>query len=334
MANGQRVIVTGATGSIGRKLCARLEAKGYRVVVFSRDPERARRTMRNGSEFVAWEPSETGAWVSAIEGAYGVVHLAGANLFAKRWNEAYQREIMESRRIGTRGLVNAMRAANDKPRVFVSSSAVGYYGPRDDTPLDEDASPGNDFLAEVVKAWEAEALKAEELGIRTVVVRTGVVLSGDARGRIPIPIDLRGFSLSRPGFVLDTESGALPLMALPFRLMIGGPIGSGKQWFPWVHIDDVVGIMLLALEDERVRGPINATAPEPLTNRDFSKTLGRVMNRPSWLPVPGFALKLLLGPVAEMLTAGQRVVPTKAQELGYKFKYPTAESALRNLLRK
>ncbi len=330
MADARRVIVTGATGLIGRKVCAKLEARGYRVVVFSRNPEAARRTMRNGSEFVAWTSAEDGPWAAAIDGAHAVIHLAGANNFAQRWSQAYKQEIKNSRVIGTRGIVNAMRKANLKPKVFVSASAIGYYGPRDATELDESASPGNDFLAEVVKEWEAEAAKAEQLGIRTVLLRTGVVIGSDKRG-VGLPLDLKGASLKRPGVVLDFENGALPLMALPFRLFVGGPIGSGNQWFPWVHLDDEVGLIMLALENEQVRGPLNATAPETVTNKEFSKALGRVMNRPSWLPVPAFALRVMLGEIANMLTEGQRVVPRKAQELGYQFKYPTVDSALRAL---
>ncbi len=333
MAETKRVVVTGATGLIGRKLCAELEARGYQVVVFSRNPQTARRSLRNGSEFVAWTPAENGPWATAIDGAHAVIHLAGANNFGKRWSEAYKREIRESRVLGTRGLVNAMRAATNKPEVFVCASAVGYYGHRGDTAIDESAAAGHDFLAEVVKDWEAEATKAEELGVRTVMLRSGIVIGSDKPG-LPLPIDLRGASLSRPGVVLDFEHGALPLMALPYRLFAGGPIGSGKQWFSWVHLEDVVGLIMFVLETPQARGPINATAPEPLTNRQFGATMGKIMHRPSWLPVPGFALKLMLGDVAEILSKGQRVIPRRALELGYQFKYPQAEGALRQLMNK
>ncbi len=330
MPDAKRVVVTGATGLIGKRVCARLAEKGYAVVVFARDVAAARRSIPLAAEYVKYSASESGAWYSAIDGAFGVINLAGANNFGRRWSEAYKREIHDSRVVGTRGLVNAMRAAAEKPRVFVSGSAVGIYGFRDDTPLDETASYGDDFLANVVKDWEAEAIKAEELGIRTVLFRSGVVLGGEQPG-LPWPFDFRGLSPSRPGFVLDFKNGALPLMALPYRFFIGGPIGSGKQWFPWIHLDDEVELLILALEDEQLSGPFNATAPEPLTNRDFSHALGLVLGRPAWFPLPGFGLKLLLGEVADMLVQGQRVVPAKAQAAGYRFRYPTAESALRQL---
>jgi len=308
MTDTKRIVVTGATGLIGKKLGAELIAKGYHVVVFSRNPQKARTSLPGAPEYVAWTPEETGAWASAIDGAYGVIHLAGAPVFGKRWSESYKTEIEQSRIVGTRGLVNAMQAAQNKPQVFISGSAVGYYGFRDDTKLDEQAKPGSDFLAKVCIEWEQEAAKAEPLGVRTVIVRTGIVL--------------------------DPQEGALPQMMLPFRLYAGGVILPGTQWFPWIHVDDQVGIILMALADERVRGPINASAPEPQTNRDFSKTLGKVMGSPAWAPVPGFALKLLLGKVGDMLVEGQRVVPAKAQQLGYSFKYPESEQALRNLLSK
>jgi NAD dependent epimerase/dehydratase family enzyme len=289
--------------------------------------------MRHGSEFVAWTPSENGPWAAALDGAHAVIHLAGANNFAQRWSKAYKQEIRDSRVIGARGLVNAMRQASIKPNVFVCGSGVHYYGQRDDTVLDEQGAPGNDFLSQLVQDWEGEAAKAEQLGVRTVMVRTGLVLGSDKRG-VPFPLDIKGASLNRPGVVLDFENGALPLMALPFHLFTGGPIGTGKQWYPWIHIDDEIGLIMMALENEQVRGPINATAPEPVTSAEFGKTLGRVMNRPSWFPVPTFALKLLLGEVTEVLVSNPRAVPRKAQELGYQFKYPTAESALRQLFNK
>jgi NAD dependent epimerase/dehydratase family enzyme len=331
MPENKRVVVTGATGLIGRALCRELIARGYQVVVFSRDQQKARRAVPGAAEYAAWQPAERGAWAGALDGAYGVVHLAGASLFDKRWSEAYKREILDSRVIGTRGLVGAIARAGTKPKVFVSSSAVGYYGPRDDTRLDEDTPPGDDFLARVCQAWEQEALKAVDAGVRTVVVRNGVTIGSDG-GKLSLPIDLRGASLSRPGVVLKTDEGALPLLVMPFRLFIGGPILPGTQWISWIHIADAVGILMMALEDERVRGPINASAPEPQTNRDFAKTLGMVLGRPSIIPVPGFALKLLLGEMADMIATGQRAVPKKAQDLGYQFKYPNSQGALRQIL--
>lgn len=331
MADSQRVIVTGATGQIGRQLCEELIANGYEVVVFSRDPESARRAVPSANDYVAWTASESGPWASAIDGAYAVINLAGANVFAKRWSKEYKQQIRDSRVIGTRGLVNAMAAATNKPSVFINGTAIGYYGFRDDTKLDESAHPGDDFLARVCVEWEQEAQRAEEYGIRTVNLRTGIILN---RGKGGLPIMLKGASASRPGFVLDTEQGALPLMMLPFHFFVGGPIAPGSQWFPWVHIDDEVGLIVFALRNDEVRGPLNASSPEPQTNREFTKTLGRVLGRPSWLPVPGFALKILLGDVADMLTKGQRVIPAKAQQLGYQFQYPTSEQALRDILGK
>ncbi|HEX5691551.1 MAG TPA: TIGR01777 family oxidoreductase [Roseiflexaceae bacterium] len=332
MTDTKRVIVTGATGMIGRQLCKQLTAKGYQVVAFSRNPQKARQSVPHAAEYVAWTPSEDGAWASAIDGAHGVIHLAGASLFGKRWTDAYKREIMASREIGTRGLVNAMRGAQQKPDVFVSVSAVGYYGPHGDETLDESAGSGNDFLARVCQVWEREARPAEDLGVRTVLFRSGVVLGGDEK--MSLPIDFAGASLNRPGVILKTEEGAFPLLVMPFYFFAGGPILPGTQYLSWIHIDDVVGLLMFALEDERVRGPFNATAPDPLTYSEMAKTIGRVMGRPSWVPVPGFALKLMLGEMADMITTGQRVLPKKAQELGYQFKHPTAGGAVREILGK
>lgn len=306
MATG-RVVVVGATGLIGRKVCAALVERGYEVVVFSRDPRGARAKVPGAADYVAWTPSESGPWASAIDGAYGVLNFAGASIAGKRWTPAYKRAIRDSRVVGTRGLVGAMAAARERPRVFVSGSAVGYYGPRDDTPLDEDAPPGEGFLTGVVEEWEAEALQAEALGARTVIVRTA-------------------------GIVLDRTEGALPRILLQFKLFAGGPILPGTQWLSWIHHRDEVGIILLALEDERARGPINAVAPDVQRYRDFARTLGRVMGRPSWAPVPGFAVRLLVGEAAELVTTGQRVVPKRVQELGYRFQYPASEGALRDVL--
>ncbi|MBC8074978.1 MAG: TIGR01777 family protein, partial [Chloroflexales bacterium] len=296
------------TGLIGRSLCQRLLERGYELTVFSRDSRAARKRVPGTQQYVDWSPAESGPWASALDGAYAVINLAGAPVFGRRWSEAYKREIRDSRVIGTRGLVRAALSATNGPQVFVAGSAVGYYGFRDDTPLDESAAPGNDFLARVCVDWEGEARPAEAAGMRTVLLRTGIVLS--------------------------LEEGALPQMLLPFKLRGGGPILPGTQWLPWVHLADQVGLIMLALEDERIGGPLNASAPEPLRNRDFAALLGKHYGTPSWLPVPGFSLRVLLGEVADMISEGQRVIPRKALDNGYQFRFPTAEAALRDLFKK
>ncbi len=308
--SNKRIIITGATGLIGRKLVAELR-DDYQLVIFSRNPDRARALLPGAADYVAWQPAEQGPWAAAIDGAWGVVHLAGApvatGLLGRRWTPEYKAEIRNSRVIGTRGIVNAMAAAQQRPSVFVCASAVGYYGPyRDSTPLDENSPPGKDFLAQVCVAWEAEAAKAEALGVRTVMLRTGLVL--------------------------DPDSGALPQLMLPFKLLTGGPILPGTQVYPWIHPADEVGLIRFALENEQVRGPLNASAPKPLSNRDFAAVLGKVLGSPSWLPVPEFSLRIALGEMADVVVYGQNALPRKALSLGYQFHFTELEPALRDLL--
>jgi uncharacterized protein (TIGR01777 family) len=306
VADQKRVIVTGATGLIGRSLVQALLRHGYAPVLFSRRPDVARRSLPGAAAHVAWTPGLAGAWSSAIDGAYAVVSLAGAPLFPRRWTAAYKREILDSRVTGTQGLVRAIAHARVKPRVLLSASGIGYYGFRDATPLAESAPPGDDFLARLCVQWEVAAREAEPLGVRVVPLRIGIVLA--------------------------RQGGALIPLVLPMRCFVGGPILPGDQWVSWIHLDDLIGAMLLALEDDRADGPINVVAPDARTNRDFSATLGRAISRPSWLPVPGFALRLALGEFAETLTTGQRVLPAQLSALGYAFQYPLLDSALSHLL--
>ncbi len=308
-SESRRVVVTGATGLVGKKLCARLIQEGYQVVVFSRNPQSAKQTVPGAAEYRQWNGRDTqGEWVGALSGARAVIHMAGASIFGSRWTESYKATLRDSRVLSTRALVEAMKQVDHPPSVFLSGSAVGYYGHRDDTPLDESAAPGSDFLAQLCVEWEREATQAEPLNIRVATLRTGIVM--------------------------DAGEGALPLMKMPFMFFMGGPILPGSQWFSWVHVDDEVGMIMHALQNEQARGPLNLTAPEPQTNAEFMSTLGKVMNSPSWAPVPGFALKLVLGEFADNLTTGQRAIPAKGQELGYTFQYPTSEVALRHLLKK
>jgi uncharacterized protein len=289
-----RVTVTGGTGRIGSLLVDELRKRGDEVTVLSRS---------RGD--VRWDPMAGPAPAEALAGRDAVVHLAGEYLL-QRWNHAALRRIRESREIGTRNLVEGLRRAEPRPAALVSAAAVGYYGPRFD-PIDEDALPGDDVLAEVCKAWEREAKRAEELGVRVVRVRAGVVL--------------------------DRRAGALKTMLLPFRLGVGGPVAGGRQPMPWIHIEDVIGIYLAAIDGERWSGPVHATAPHPVRNREFSKALGRALHRPAIVPVPAFALKVLYGGMSKLVLEGQNAVPRRTLELGYRFRHPDLDEALRSALR-
>ena len=299
------VTVTGATGLIGSRLVGRLRERGDAVTVLSRDPEAARRALGD-VEAHAWDPESVPAPAAALSGRDGVVHLAGAPV-AQRWSDDAKRAIRASREQGTRNLVAGLRDADPAPGVLVSSSAVGYYGPRGAERIDESASPAGDFLAEVCQAWEAEAVRAEALGLRVVRVRTGVVL--------------------------DKDGGALAKMLPPFRMGVGGPVAGGAQWMPWIHVEDEVGILLAAIDGEGWSGPVNASAPTPVTNKEFSRALGRALHRPARAPVPGFAVRLLFGEMAEIVTTGQRAVPTRPLALGYAFAHPQLDEALEATLR-
>lgn len=300
-----RVLVTGASGFIGAKLCEALLARGDEVVGLTRDPERA----HGGDPRIAWhawQPSLERPSADALEGIEGVVHLVGERI-DQRWSEAAKRRIMESRRTGTQNLVHAIAAMGSRPAAMVSQSAIGFYGDRGDAVLDESAAPGTGFDAEVVREWERAAQAVEACGVRLVLTRTG--------------------------HVLDPRGGFLGRLMTPFRLGVGGPVAGGRQYLSWIHIDDEVGLLLWALDGERVGGAINATAPEPATSRDFASALGRALGRPAILPLPGLALDLMFGrEFGRILRGGQRVVPRRAQELGYRFAHPELEGALDDLL--
>ncbi len=301
-----RVTVTGATGLIGSKLVAALRGRGDHVTVLTRRPDAARATLGD-VEAHAWDLDEQVAPAAALEGRDAVVHLAGENV-GQRWGGGVKEQIRESRRLGTGHLVDGLRAVPEdrRPATLVSASASGYYGPRGDEPVTEDDPPGDDFLAGVCEIWEGEAQRATELGMRVVRVRTGIVL--------------------------DAGGGALGQMLTPFKLGVGGPIAGGRQYMPWIHVDDVVGMYLAALDDGAFAGPLNASAPTPVTNREFSRALGRALRRPAFSPVPGLALKALYGEMSEIVTTGVRMIPGRAAELGYDFRHTEVEAALRAAL--
>lgn len=290
-----KLLVTGGTGFIGSTLCKMLAQRGHQLLVVSRAPLAHPERMPHQS--VGWDALER-----HVDGADGVVHLAGEPIAAKRWTAARKALIRESRIETTRRVVQALANARTKPAVLVSASAIGYYGARGDEPLNESAPPGTGFLAETCREWEAEAQQADALGLRVVRLRLGVVLG--------------------PG------GGALAKMAPPFRAFIGGPLGSGAQWMSWVHRDDVMGLIEWALMHTECQGAMNATSPNPATMREFCRSLGRALGRPSWAPVPAPALRLLLGEMSEMLLTGQRVVPDAALRSGYAFRYPELSAAL------
>jgi uncharacterized protein (TIGR01777 family) len=305
-----RVFVTGGTGLIGTRLIKRLRARGEEVVLLTRRAAAVRDKFPDCT-IVEGDPMIAGTWGDTLADCDAVINLAGENIFGKRWNDDFKKILMDSRVKTTDNVVQALaknpRRADGSPKILVNASAIGYYGPHGDEEIDETIPGGNDYLAQICVKWEESAKKAEALGVRTVLLRIGVVL--------------------------DREGGAIAPMLTPFKLGMGGPVGSGKQWMAWIHYEDVLGLLLFALYSVGAAGPINATAPNPVTNKEFGKALGKALHRPTFMPLPGFAVRLRFGGVAEVILNGQRVLPKKALALGYSFKFPTIDAALTDILK-
>jgi uncharacterized protein (TIGR01777 family) len=297
-----KIIIAGGSGFLGRPLAAALAGEGHEIVTLTRGGAASRNPER--SRAVTWTPNGgTGAWAAEIDGAGAVVNLAGESIAGKRWSEAQKRRILDSRVDATRSLTTAIKAARKPPPVFVSGSAVGYYGPRGDEKVPEPTPPGSDFLSQVCVQWEAEAMRAASATTRLVCLRTGLVL--------------------------ERDGGALPQMLPPFRFGAGGPVGSGRQYWPWIHRADWIALVQWAIRTPTAAGAINGTAPGPVTNAEFASALGRAMHRPAFMPAPAFALKLLLGEMADaLLLSGQRAIPERPEQLGFAFRYTRIDDAL------
>ncbi|MFB2894895.1 TIGR01777 family oxidoreductase [Aerosakkonemataceae cyanobacterium BLCC-F50] len=304
-----KVVITGATGFVGSYLVKRLLESGDRIVILTRNADRASRVFPKSAfpnlEIVNYNPLQSGDWQKVISGCDGVVNLAGAAIGEGRWTAERKQEIIDSRKIGTQKLVEAIAKAEQKPSVLVNASAVGYYGTSETATFAENSPPGNDFLSEVCIAWEAEAQKVKDLGVRLAILRLGVVLG---------------------------MGGAIAKMLPIFKLFAGGTIGTGKQWFSWIEVDDLVSLIVATLKQPEMEGVYNATAPNPVRMADFCHALGDVLHRPSWLPVPAFALELLLGDAAMVVLEGQKVLPNRTLESGFAYKYPDLKPALKSFL--
>lgn len=295
-----RLVVTGASGFIGSALCPRLLEQGHTLTLFTRGSPRD--ASSGVKRWQLWTPGVLRDWDVELDGADGVINLAGEPIAEKKWSQTQRRRLVKSRVDATQSLVQACAKAKQKPKFLINASAIGYYGARADEEITEADPPGNDFLSQMCRDWEEEAKKAESLGMRVVRLRTGIVLGHGG--------------------------GALRKMVEPFKYFLGGPIGSGKQWMSWIHMEDQVRLILHVIDNQQASGPINATAPNPVRNKEFSQALGRVLHRPCWAPVPGFALRFGLGDMAEMLLTGQRVIPAAAQRLGFAFDFPNLPEAL------
>jgi len=304
----KKIIITGATGSIGSRLCKELIARGDEVTVFTRNTETTKQKFPDAINIVNWDYNKPNEWKEHLNGLDALLHLAGVNLGAKRWNKEYKKLAYESRVTSTRNLVEAVADVDKKPETFICSSAVGYYGNRGDDYLSESEGRADNFLAKLCADWENETKKVEPLGVRHVSVRTGLVLNKD--------------------------EGLLKQMIPSFKLFLGGYLGNGKQWFPWIHIDDIVDIYLQAVDNDSLHGAINAASSGIVRMKEFSKTLGRILHRPSFLPIPKFAIRILKGELGKYVTDSQRVVMDKLLKSGYKFKFENLDEALRDLLKK
>lgn len=297
-----KALITGASGLIGKAVGAALEEKGWDLLLASRSEPKDERHIRWTVEEGFQEED-----LPRLERLDALIHLAGENVAGLRWSEEKKKAIRDSRVLGTRSVIEAFSRLKEKPKVFVAASAIGFYGDRGDEEMTEASPAGDNFLAGISKEWEAESRRAEDLGIRTVLLRTGIVLS--------------------------KEGGALATMLLPFKLGVGGVVGSGKQWMSWVSLDDVVAVVVYALDNEHLRGAINIVAPHPVTNEEFTKTLGEVLYRPTILPLPGFAVNMIFGEMGEaLLLDSTRVIPKRLEEAGFEFSYPDLKAALEHAL--
>lgn len=300
-----KLVVTGASGFIGSALSARLLEDGHALTLLTRSAPPS--ASLNNKRWHHWTPGAAGEWEKAIDGCDGIINLAGEPIASKRWSAHRKEKISLSRLGATSALVDAIARGAARPKFLINASAVGFYGDRGDAIVTEESAAGHGFLSHVCQQWESEALKAERLGCRVVLLRTGIVLG--------------------------PKGGALEQMLAPFRFFLGGSLGNGSQWMPWIHIEDEVGLIRFLMENEQARGPVNATAPNPVTNKEFSKALGKLLKRPCWLGVPAFALRGVLGEMADLLLSGQRVMPAAAARLDYQFRFPTLSTALENCLR-
>jgi uncharacterized protein len=303
----RHIIMTGATGLIGQRLYNALRKRGDRVTVLTRNPDKTKKTFPDAERILLWAPGVKGEWSGAMEGADAVIHLAGEPIAAERWTDEYKKRIRESRVQGTKQIVEAIGAASVKPALLISASGIGYYGDTGDTEVDEHSPPGDDFIARTCVAWENEAHRATDHDVRVMIPRQGIVLSEDG--------------------------GALERLLTPFKMFVGGPVGNGNQWFPWVHIDDVVGFFLHALDNTAISGVFNLVGPDLIRNRDFATALGEALRRPARFSVPAFVIKLVLGEFGETLLGGQRARPVRTLESGYIYRYPAIAEALADLVR-
>lgn len=301
-----QILITGGTGTIGSRLVRHLLQHGDVVKVVSRHTYKPAHLPAKIT-FASWDGKTATGWNHLVEGVDAVVNLAGAGLADTRWTEARKKEILDSRINAGKAVVEAISAARVKPKILIQASAVGYYGGYQDGPVfTEDSDPGHDYLAQTCVAWEASTEPVEELGVRRVVIRSGVVL--------------------------DMQGGALPKLVLPFRFFAGGPIGSGRQWFPWIHYYDEVEAIRFLIKTEAASGSFNLSTPNPMRQRDFAKTIGKVLKRPAFAPAPGFVFKIIFGEMSTVLLDGQQVIPQRLQELGYQFKFPHLEEAISDIL--
>jgi uncharacterized protein (TIGR01777 family) len=298
----KKIIMTGATGLIGRNLAKALKARGYEIIVFTRDADKGRSRLPSAQNYVEWDYHKPEKWKGYLEDAYAVIHLAGANLAGKRFTDSYKKKVRDSRIISTRNIVNAIAATNRKPEVFLCASGINVYGDSADKVLTEDSAPGNDFLAELCKEWEEEASKVEKSGTRWVSIRTSPVLS--------------------------TQDAVLKKLLPLFKLYVGASLGSGKQWFSWIHIDDIVNTYIHSIENEAVNGPVNASAPNPVIMDEFAEQLGDVLHRPVFFRVPKLVMKAMIGESADFITASLRVLPEKLEKSGFQFSFPLLKNAL------